>query len=269
LIWRRYLRLVAPYSVALLLAVATASLARTLIDHPDTPAAPTSRQLLAHFFLLQDILEFPALSTGVWYIAIDLQLYALLVLLFWLGREHAIHALAFLMVAALMWLNRIAGLEVWGIYFFGAYAAGFLARHVLLDTNPARSRTHGVWLIAVIALALMLDWRSRIFIAGLTVMLLLFSGRRNWQPEWANSAPIQWLSKTSYALFLVHYPISVLIGALTERVAPDVEAAALLGLLATWALSMGTAHLLYTSVETRKLGKLVEIPSGTGSTARA
>ena len=78
LLWRRYLKLVLPYLVALLLAIAAAAIARHLMNHPATPAAPTLAQFLAHLLLLQGILGFDSLSAGVWYVAIDFQLYALL-----------------------------------------------------------------------------------------------------------------------------------------------------------------------------------------------
>lgn len=43
-------------------------------------------QLLAHALLLQDLLDYEALSTGVWYVAIDLQLFALATVL--IGLPH-------------------------------------------------------------------------------------------------------------------------------------------------------------------------------------
>jgi peptidoglycan/LPS O-acetylase OafA/YrhL len=83
LLWRRYVRLAPPYLVALAAAVGCAALARRLIQHPATPPAPSLGQVLAHVFLLQDILGHEALSAGVWYVAIGFQLYTLLVLMLW------------------------------------------------------------------------------------------------------------------------------------------------------------------------------------------
>lgn len=55
LLWKRYVRLMRPYIVALLLAVAAAWLARWLVADPDTPQAPTLAQLGWHLLLLQDL----------------------------------------------------------------------------------------------------------------------------------------------------------------------------------------------------------------------
>jgi peptidoglycan/LPS O-acetylase OafA/YrhL len=81
LLWSRYTRLLRPFVVAMICAVACAWLARMVMPHVDTPATPTLLQVVAHLFLIQDILGLDALSAGVWYVAIDFQLFALLVLL--------------------------------------------------------------------------------------------------------------------------------------------------------------------------------------------
>ena len=56
LLWRRYLKLVLPYFVALLCAILAAAFARHLIQNEEIPAFPSVSQLLAHLFLLQGIL---------------------------------------------------------------------------------------------------------------------------------------------------------------------------------------------------------------------
>ena len=87
LILQRYLRLAGPFAVALGFAIIAGLIARKWMVHDSIGAMPTLRQVLAHLFLLHDLLGFEALSAGVWYVAIDFQLYALLVLLIWLpGR---------------------------------------------------------------------------------------------------------------------------------------------------------------------------------------
>jgi hypothetical protein len=85
-ITRRFVRLVVPYSVALLLAVLVAALVGSWMDHPSVPGAPDLGQLVANALLLQDIVGEEALSAGVWYVAIDFQLFAGSVLLLALVR---------------------------------------------------------------------------------------------------------------------------------------------------------------------------------------
>ena len=77
LIWRRYRRLAIPLWAALALAVACAACARSIYPQASDPAAPEMLQFLAHLALLQDVLGFDVLSAGVWFVAIDFQLYAL------------------------------------------------------------------------------------------------------------------------------------------------------------------------------------------------
>jgi hypothetical protein len=54
------------------------------MEHESISAAPDLGQLLAHVLLLHDLLDQEALSAGVWYVAIDFQLFALAILLLWL-----------------------------------------------------------------------------------------------------------------------------------------------------------------------------------------
>jgi len=72
-------------------------------------------------FLAHDLLGFEALSSGAWYVAIDFQLYALLIVLC-----HALHtetnkrlsiAVALLCVASMWQFNRVDELDIWAIYF--------------------------------------------------------------------------------------------------------------------------------------------------------
>jgi peptidoglycan/LPS O-acetylase OafA/YrhL len=76
LVQRRYLKLVTPYLAAVLIGIACAAIARELMVHDSIPGRPTLPQVVAHALLLQSILGYEGLSAGVWYIAIDFQLFA-------------------------------------------------------------------------------------------------------------------------------------------------------------------------------------------------
>jgi peptidoglycan/LPS O-acetylase OafA/YrhL len=84
---RRYLRLVVPYLAALILAIGCAAVARMWIVHEPISAAVGPFQLLAHALLLQDLLDQDVLSAGIWYVAIDFQLFVSAVMLLWLSRH--------------------------------------------------------------------------------------------------------------------------------------------------------------------------------------
>lgn len=245
LVWRRYLRLARPYLWALALAVAAAALARALIAHPTIPAAPTLSQLAAHALLLHDVAGVDALSAGVWYVAIDVQLYALFVVLLALAQGRAVPALALvaaLAVGSLFWFNRDASLDAWAPYFWGAYALGIGAWWA---SRHSRRAAWAVALAAVVVPALMLDWRSRIALAGATALLLVAAAELR-MPE---SRVVAWAARISYPLFLVHYPVALVVGSVVWRLWPTSVAANAAGLVAAWLASMATAVLLQRVAE--------------------
>lgn len=257
LLWGRYLRLARPYVVALICAIACAWLARMLAPHPEIPAPPTSGQVVAHVLLLHDIVNVAALSAGVWYVAIDFQLFALLLLLVaatwplrrWARADHArivLTACVVLTVLSLFWINRQPEAEIWAPYFFGAYGLGILAERLCRRME----RIVPALLLAVLtATALYVEWRGRILVAGLTAMVLVWSrGGRN-APAWASGRTIDFLSRISYSLFLIHYPVSLLVGTMVSRWWPENVAINACGLLLTWATSIAAAALLHRWTE--------------------
>ncbi|MBU1237629.1 MAG: acyltransferase [Gammaproteobacteria bacterium] len=256
MLMKRYLRLTQPYFVALIAAIVCAWLARTLAPYPDVPGAPTPSQVMSHLLLLQDIVGADALSTGVWYVAIDFQLYALLLLLVamtWplrrlVNTEHArivLAVCAVLTVLSLFWLNRNRELEMWAPYFFGAYGLGILAEQM-----SRRSVLSGTALLfAITGAALFVEWRGRILVAGVTALLLVWSRGGRLASPWASSGAIDFLSRISYSLFLIHYPVSLLVGAIVTRWWPDSVALNAIGLLVTWATSIAAAAVLHRYTE--------------------
>lgn len=257
LLGRRYARLVRPYLVALAAAIAAAWLARGLGRDPDIPSAPTLSQLVAHVLLLQDIVGVPALSAGVWYLAIDFQLHALLVLVLCAAApaaaatglraaQFALLACGGLMLASLFRFNRDPALDVWAPYFFGAYGLGICAQWI--STRPRK----GWWTLAlglVVGAALAVEWRNRILVAGLTAAVLVWSASGAVAPRWANRAPLAFLSRISYPVFLIHYPVCLTVGALVSRLSPANTVIHALGMATAWLLSLGAGALLHRQVE--------------------
>ena len=255
---RRYVRLAIPYAVALLVAVLVAALVRPWFAHPSVPAEPSLPQLLANALLLQDIVGEEALSAGVWYVAIDFQLFALLVLL--LAGVRALPGLApgqrVLLVrvlvvagtaASLLVFNRHSGLDMWALYFMGAYGLGVMAFWAVGSSRPA------LWLggMAVLgALALALDFRARILVALVSALGLAWALRRPWSlPAVPAVALLQRLGQMSYSVFLVHFPVCLLVNALVHQVWPTAVWANALGMLAAFGLSLAAGRLLYRTVE--------------------
>jgi len=261
LAWHRYVRLVSPYVVALLLAIVFAACARFLMQDPDTPAAPSFKQILCHLFLIHDIVGLDALSAGVWYIAIDLQLFCLLLLMLWLSQRLAIafrlkaDSLALLLLislsaSSLFWFNRYDSMDMWAIYFVGAYALGVLVQWSC-ESNPKQP-----WLLLLLliyALALAVEWRTRLVVSLVIGSLLWLGHRSNLHPMLGlgHRKVIDWLSRISYSVFLVHYPVVLLIGTIIALHWPENVTMAAMGYLMAWLATLGLAHLLYSRVETK------------------
>jgi peptidoglycan/LPS O-acetylase OafA/YrhL len=253
---KRWLRLGSPYWIALLLALLAGAIARDWVSLPHTPAAPSLSQVLANALMLQDIVGLPALSAGFWYVAIDLQLFALMLILMWSLRRIGLQAGAILVVtlstaASLLLFNIDPTWDAWGLYFFGAYGLGALAWWSAASQAPSPRR----WLLLVVIagltiISLIALWRSRIALAGITACVLaLCSGPAS--ARYARSAPraLAWLSDRSYALFLVHYPVCLVFNAAAQRWLPHTPGVQALALFAAWVASMLASHVLYTRVE--------------------
>lgn len=252
LIGRRYLRLVLPFVAAISLAVATSVLADLWLDDPAIPELATPGQWLAHALLLHGVLGSESLSAGVWYVAIDFQLFALLALLLWLGRTATLAWLAAfgLATVSLFWFNRDSSLDNWAIYFFGAYGLGAAAWWA-----STRRGTLG-WLLlaaAVAATALLVDFRPRIAIALATAMLLGFVRLSGWREQWPGSRITDFLGRISYSVFLIHFPVLLLINALFAAHPADDPAAVAWWMLFTW-VSCLYAGLVFH--------RWIEVPAG-------
>jgi peptidoglycan/LPS O-acetylase OafA/YrhL len=259
LILRRYARLVKPYLVALAACVLVAALLRPWFDHSSVPAAPTLFQLLAHGLLLQDLLGQESLSAGVWYVAMDLQLYAMAVLVFAAtrhlrtGAAVPAGALAVLLLALLSLLvfNRQSSFDVTALYFFGAYALGMLAFWATREVGARR----GLWLAAITVLgvlALGLEFRGRLVVAVVTALALVWlSGARQdaWPLCWLQQHPLQHLGRISYSVFLIHFPVCLLVNAVVSHFWPTQPVVNALGMLGAFALSLLAGQALYRWVE--------------------
>jgi peptidoglycan/LPS O-acetylase OafA/YrhL len=261
LLWRRYLRLVLPFLAALALTLAASELVESVWPEL-VPQDIGLGQLLAHALLLHDVLGYEALTVGAWYVAIDLQLFAVLVGLLWLARRGWRHPsrlfvgpllVAGLALASAFFFNRDATLDAWAPYFFAAYGLGAMVHWLGLW----RHRRAGlVLLTAVFAAALWLDWRDRLALALCTALWLAWAearaaaGRPLLPQRWG-AALAAWATP-SYALFL-HFPVLLLTNALLAQASDaSPEMGLMLGVV-TWALANWLALPFH---------RWVEVPAG-------
>ncbi len=248
LIWKRYLRLVVPYLAAIGLAIIAAAIADHWMDDEAIPDRATLTQWLAHAFLVHSLLGFDALSAGVWYIAIDFQLFALMAILLWAGRIRRVAPALVLAVAtgSLFWFNRDAAWDNWAIYFFGSYGLGAAAWWA----SDRRQMSAWLGVIATVAIAaLILDFRLRIALALAVALLLGFGRRTGFLESWPEARPLAYLGRISYSLFLVHFPVLLLANGLYAQSGITATGAAIGGLLLALIASIAAAHAFYHWIE--------------------
>lgn len=249
-LFNRYARLTIPFMAALALSIACAMVARHWVTDTFVPDAPAWGQLLAHALLLQSILDVDALTAGAWYVAIDFQLFVLMTGLVWLGRKTPspstfVKSLTLLLaVASLFWFNRNPELDAWAVYFFGAYGMGALAYWA--------GQRHSSWLLFMVllaAVALMIDFRPRIAVAIAVAVALYVVQSSQQTNRWLSWPGFQALGKTSYSLFLVHFPILLLGNALFTALGMAGAWAGAVSMLTIWSASMVTAGIFYRRIE--------------------
>lgn len=269
---QRAARLVVPYWFALGLTIIASHLASLFMDHPSISPPPGLLDLALNLLLLSQIAGRESLSAGAWYVAIDLQLFALTLAILGLaqGARHigwtpraqrwlGLGLLSTLTVAALFVFNLDAELDAWALYFMGAYGLGMAAWWF---SQPGQSRSWFVATLLVASLALSWAWRDRLVVALLTAAALFVWRRHSDRaaarvgarpPPVSASGPIARLIATlgtrSYALFLVHFPVCLVVNSLFTVFAPPSPVAQLVGVVTALAASLVAARFFYDWVE--------------------
>jgi peptidoglycan/LPS O-acetylase OafA/YrhL len=252
LLVQRFVRLVPPLAMALLLVGVCSALAQPWLEADFVPDEPGLWQVLAHLALLSSILGFEPLSIGLWYVAIDFQLFASMALVLWCSRGYARWAVLLLAGASLFYFNLQADGDDWAPYFFGSYAMGAIAWWAGRSRQPLR------WLLALAllgGLALAWDFRLRIAIALGTALVL---GLAHWLQHNAalptrlrQRGPVllHTLGGSAYALFLTHFAVIILANALWVQLEWAYTGGAAVLTLLAWLACVGAGLLFARFVE--------------------
>lgn len=259
----RYLRLALPAVATLLFAIVLYALVP-----PAWAAFPlfdeiTAAGVLAHAAFLQDVLGYPSLLAGFWYLSIDWQCNALMCLLIIVqdailrrlpGLSQSVQGLAVIglpMLVAVLSLfvwNGAVTHETYATYFFGIVFLGTLAGLAVAGRIPPAI----FWAyVAAVAIAVVVQRRPHpavALVAGVAIYLLA-----RWQPSAASrtdSLPLLgWLGRISYSLFLIHYPTIWAVTSVARGIGGDTAAASWPSLVAAVAASLVAAVLLHRLVE--------------------
>ena len=260
-IWHKYVRLIVPYLAAIILAITCSWLASQWMEHESIPAPPTLPQLLSHAFLLQNLLGYESLSAGVWYVAIDFQLFTVSLLIIFLvesmspatwsyrtTRMIGIILLSSLSMASLFIFNRHERLDNTFLYFYGAYGIGVLSAYAYHSKHTILAL---LVLCVIVMAALYVEFRERIAIALMLAIATSLICKRGWHTLkiWHN--PLESLGQISYSVFLVHFPVSLVVNSTLTRFYPDHAVYNLLGMFASIILSICVAVPFHQVFEKR------------------
>lgn len=262
---KRYLRLATPLLAALALTVLVSELIRPGFDHGSLSDTPDWSLALAHVFFMQHVLDLQALSAGVWYVAVDLQLFVFALLLQWLAvalpsrvpgsaRQWQTALILVLVVFSLTLWTHDDALDDTAFFFWGAYGMGWLAWHARNETNPTRR-----WglLLGLGVLCLLFDARARALTAWAAVALLMLapSIRVHRSPATGGCRRqgfvrvVSWLSQVSYAVFVVHFGVGLLVNFVVHQHWPSSVAMNALGMGLAVVLSLLAGHVLHRWTE--------------------
>ena len=260
----RYLRLAVPMWVMLALAVLVNGIVGVWMPHDSVSAPPEWWHVLAHVLFLQDLLDAPAISAGVWYAAIDLQLAVILWCVWslshrvprWLhagGRDGDVFGLTVLaFMAASAWgFNRDADWDVAAPYFWCSYGLGVLAAWCSFDALAPR-KVGLFWMGAagVVLSALWIQPRPTLAVAAATAALLWHLGRRG-RLQGRSAPVVRELAACSYSVFLLHFPVCLLVNAAWMTLLPQTPGVQTVGVAAALGLSVWAGRIFHQEVEIR------------------
>jgi peptidoglycan/LPS O-acetylase OafA/YrhL len=112
--------------------------------------------------------------------------------------------------------------------------------------RPAR------WLLVIAllgGLALLTDFRGRLLVAVLVSLGLVWLQRSAWPARWLQQAWMLRLGQISYSVFLIHFPVCLMVNAVVSHLWPADLLANTLGLLTAFGLSLLAGEVLYRCVE--------------------
>ncbi len=254
---QRYCRLGIPYLAAIAFVLLAYAVGKGYLPQEVTGSRVTPRQLMAHLFFLQDILGQEQLSAGFWFVCINFQLCLLFALILWV--RDSVRGVRFDVASLLCWIlaaislfgiNVESGYDAWGLYFFPYFFMGVVVYRV---SRPGARKTE-FWLYQLLfVLALCFAWRWRLVVAMGVGMVLYLAETTGWGCRWPKSRVVAWLGKISYSLFLVHFPVLVLVATACLRYDWTSPGEAVAALAAAVVLSIAAAAAFH---------RWVEVPAG-------
>ncbi|MCC7053607.1 MAG: acyltransferase [Gemmatimonadaceae bacterium] len=252
---RRAIRLDLPYWGAIAIGVAALEFKRAVTGAANVPTV-TVGQVVAHMFYLQEFLGLPGINPVFWTLTNEVQFYLLFCILLGLAHtlrrapedrrsQHALFALAAVAAVAwplVRWLH-VRGLAManWHGFLLGAFVAWSLSGTMRTRWFAAfAAAMTGVWV---------LTGDSFTLVCVLTATGMLLVGRAGHLGDWCDTAPLQFLGRVSYSLYLLHVPVSGAAFHVLRPLLAGTAARELLAMVLVLAVNLAVAQLFWWGVE--------------------
>jgi peptidoglycan/LPS O-acetylase OafA/YrhL len=257
---QRYCRLGLPYLAAIGVAIGACALGRNYLPSEVVDPPPNAQLILAHVFFLHKILGYDSLSAGLWFVGVNFQLSLVFVGLLFLREKIAstLPAGSEIPTATMMligWLLATSSLfyfnigdrwENWFIYFYVHFFMGVLVFYGLEDNRG--QLLFGLYALMVVV-ALAYHFRLHLVVTLLTGLILFSGGKLGIMDRWPRSRVIDYLGRTSYSLFLVHFPVLVIVATIWTWLGWTDPWTAAGGLIVAYAASLAASFAFHRVVE--------------------
>ena len=255
---QRYCRLGIPYLAAILLAIAVSAFSRGWLQADVVGTPPTLSQFVVHLFFLQELLGYEHLSAGLWFVCIKFQMGLFYVIMLCLrdtlarlrgttagatGMDPAMIVGWAISLFSLFYFNLDSKWDSWAIYFFPYFFMGIVIQRAIRSSVE-------FWLyVCVLIIAMVFDWRWRLVSAVVVGLLLFGADKTGLATRWPKSRLIASMGKVSYCLFLVHFPVLLMVASLWERFNWTSPYQAIAGLLTAFLISVATSFVFHRYIE--------------------
>ncbi|HEX4000425.1 MAG TPA: acyltransferase [Pirellulales bacterium] len=270
---QRFLRLGPPYWFTMLFVVALYTVTRVFLLAEPTLLNdyPTLGGIVAHVFYLENLRHVENISVGFWTLCIEMQFYLLFAVMLgsaqWLtqrisarlrggqksgSERRLLSAVVLMAIFAPLALKSMFQYSLdsentdWVTHFFVCFFLGAMVWWAMDRRIPR-------WMFwAFIAAALYRQhhhWTLHLTVALTTTVAIYVVGRLGHLGDWLNFRWLQHLGRISYSLYLIHYPVSWIIGCIGFALTGTAVIPAAMWLLLGLTVSIGAAHLLYVSIE--------------------
>jgi peptidoglycan/LPS O-acetylase OafA/YrhL len=114
------------------------------------------------------------------------------------------------------------------------------------------------------------EWTLHMTVALTTTLAIYAAGRLGHLGNWLNFRWLQYLGTISYSLYLIHYPVSWIVGSIGFGLTGEAAVPAVMWLVVGLVASIGAAHILHVAIELpaiRLARRYKESHSGVGTIA--